>query len=224
MDRAGKTLQRRLLLEELRERGHSPVSRWTRVGYTRRLEAAKRLLRRLRGRKPRAADDAPRRYPQRASQMKSPLRRWLWTTVALLDLFYEHAIEIRRIRARGHAVVCDRGLIDALVDFRVNFPRDRVDQRLIWRLLLRFAVRPEATFLLLVSPQESIRRAHASGRRHVEPAGVLEARLAEYRRIAAAWELETIDAEQDPERVALQLRAQLGRAVGPAGLGAGLAA
>jgi thymidylate kinase len=209
MDRAGKTLQRRLLLEHLRELGHEPVSRWTRVGYTRRLETLKGGLRRLRGRKPRAADDAPRSYPQRASRLRSPLGRRLWTTAALFDLLIEHAVALRRLRARGHAVVCDRGLVDALVDFRVNFPGDRVEERLLWRLLVRLAVRPDASFVLLVSPEESIRRARASGRRHVEPAEVLEARLAEYRRIAASSGAFVIDAHGDPERIAKLLRERL---------------
>jgi len=170
----------------------------------------KRLLGRLRRGKPRPDEAAPRSYPQRASRMRSPVRRWLWTTAALLDLFYEHVIEIRLLRARGNAVVCDRGLVDALVDLRVNFPRDRVEERLLWRLCLRLAVRPDATFLLLVSPEESIRRARASGRRHVEPAAVLEARLAEYRRIAASCGFDAVDADDDPEQIAHSLRERSG--------------
>src|SRR3990172_4143766 len=38
MDRAGKSLQRRLLMEYLAECGDEPIYRWSRVGYTRRLE------------------------------------------------------------------------------------------------------------------------------------------------------------------------------------------
>jgi thymidylate kinase len=132
-------------------------------------------------------------------------------TAALLDLFWEYAVTIRVLRARGFAVVCDRWLCDARVDLRVNFPQDRVEGRRLWRLLGRFAVRPEASFLLLISPEESLRRAHASGRRHVEPAEVLEARLAEYRRLAAAGCGEAIDAGRDPGTIAADLRERLER-------------
>src|SRR5262245_8035608 len=214
VDRAGKSLQRRLLMEHLAERGFEPVYRWSRVGYTQRLESAKRSLRRLRGGGAAgggggAGGGEARTYPQRASRMRSPAKRWAWTNVALLDLLWEYAVTVRRLRASGRAVVCDRHLCDALVDLRVNFPEDRVEERWLWRLLARFALRPDATFLLLVSAEESLRRARASGRRHVEPAEVLEARLEEYRRIAASGAGDAIDAERDPERVAQDLRERL---------------
>ena len=219
MDRAGKSIQRRALMEHLVASGYEPVYRWSRVGYTRRIETVKRLLRRLRGGKT-GQGSAPRSYPQRASRMRNPLKRRLWTTVALLDLLWEYAVTVRRLRARGRAVVCDRWLCDALVDLRVNFPQDRVEERLLVRLLQKLAVRPDASFLLLISPEESLRRAHASGRRHVEPGEVLEARLGEYRRIAATGLGEAIDAGRDPEAIAKDLRerldAQLCRASAPA--------
>jgi thymidylate kinase len=214
MDRAGKSLQRRALLAYLSERGYDPVYRWSRVGYTRRIERVKRWLRRLRGRSA-GEGGAPRSYPQRASRLGSPVRRWLWTTVALLDLLWEYAVSVRLLRARGHAVVCDRWLCDALVDFRVNFPQDRVEDRLLWRLVARLAARPDATFLLLISPEESLRRARASGRRHVEPSEVLEARLLEYRRLAECGEGDAIDAGRDPERIAEELRERLEACLGP---------
>jgi thymidylate kinase len=214
MDRAGKSLQRRALLAYLVERGHDPVYRWSRAGYTRRIERVKRWLRRLRGRGA-GEGGAPRSYPQRASRLRSPAKRWLWTTVALLDLLWEYAVSVRVLRARGHAVVCDRWLCDASVDFRVNFPQQRVEERWLWRLVSRLARRPDATFLLLISPEESLRRARASGRRHVEPCAVLEARLREYRALADSGEGEAIDAARDPERVAEDLRARLEERLGP---------
>ncbi len=210
MDRAGKSLQRRALLEHLVASGYRPVYRWSRVGYTRRIESAKRLLRRLRGGGGQGGG-GPRTYPQRASRLRSPLKRRLWTTIALLDLLWEYAVVVRWLRARGLAVVCDRWLCDALVDLRVNFPDDRVERRPLWRLLEKLAARPDASFVLLISPEESLRRAHASGRRHVEPREVLEARLVEYRRLAASGLAEAIDAGQDPDTIGKELRERLER-------------
>src|SRR5262245_6295162 len=204
MDRAGKSLQRRLLMEYLVELGYDPVYRWSRAGYTPRLERAKRWLRGpQRGEGRNAAE--PRSYPQRASRLRNPAKRWLWITIALLDLLWEYAVTVRRLQAGGRAVVCDRWLSDALVDFRVNFPQDGVEGRWLWRLLVRCAVRPEATFLLLVSPEESLRRARSSGRRHGEPSEVLKARLAEYRRIAASGSSDPVHAKRDPDRIAQEM-------------------
>jgi thymidylate kinase len=129
--------------------------------------------------------------------------------VALLDLLWEYAITGRILRARGHAVVCDRWICDALVDLRVNFPQDRLEKRLLWRLVTKLALRPDASFLLLIPAQESLRRAHESGRRNVEPREVLEARLLEYQRISATDLGDPIDAARPPEAIAKELTARL---------------
>ena len=204
MDRAGKSTAREALMAHLEARGYEPVYRWSRIGYTWRIERAKRLLRRVWGKRARHAD-APRSYPQRAERMRSPWKRRLWTTLALLDLLWEYAITGRMFRARGMALVCDRWICDALVDCRVNFPDDRLEKRLVWQLMTKLALRPDASFLLLISADESLRRAHESGRRHVEPREVLEARLLEYRRIAATGLGDVIDAARPPEAIAKDL-------------------
>jgi thymidylate kinase len=212
MDRAGKTLQRRFVLELLTEHGQAPTCRWTRAGYTRHLESAKRWLNRLRGRKPQRdpADAEPSgRYPRRAEHLGPRWRRWLWTRVAILDLLWIYGVEARRLRRAGHAVVFDRGLEDARVDFRVNFPDDRVERSLLWRLLERFAVRPDAYFLLLVPVAESMRRAAASGRRRRELPEVLALLLEAYRRIAEGGAAEAIDGCQPPDDVTQAMRARV---------------
>jgi thymidylate kinase len=208
MDRAGKSMARSALLEHLEEQGYVPVYRWSRIGYTWRIERAKRLFRRLWGAKAGAGDASPV-YPQRAARMRNPLKRRLWTTLALLDLLWEYAITVRTLRARGRAVVCDRWICDALVDLRVNFPQDRLEKRLVWRLLTKLALRPDLSLLLLIPAEESLRRAHESGRRRIEPREVLEARLLEYRRIAATGLGDAIDAARSPEAIAKDLCARL---------------
>jgi thymidylate kinase len=204
MDRAGKSTAREALMQHLEECGYEPVYRWSRVGYTWRIEQAKRLLRRVSGRRS-GGSDTPRCYPQRASRMRSPWKRRLWTTLALLDLLWEYAITGRILRSQGHAVVCDRWICDALVDLRVNFPQDRLEKRLLWRLVRRLALRPDASFLLLIPAEESQRRAHESGRRNVEPLEVLEARLLEYQRISATALGDAIDAARSPDAIAKEL-------------------
>lgn len=218
MDRAGKTLQRRSLLELLAEHGQAPTCRWTRAGYTRHLESTKRWLNRLRGRKPQRdpADAEPSgRYPRRAEHLGPRWRRWLWTRVAILDLLWIYGVEARRLRRAGHAVVFDRGLEDARVDFRVNFPDDRVERSLLWRLLERFAVRPDAYFLLLVPVAESMRRAAASGRRRRELPEVLAQRLEAYRRIAEGGAAEAIDGCQPPDEVTQAMCARVEALLAP---------
>src|SRR6185436_3648119 len=115
VDCAGKTTQRELLMEALREHGLRPRKIWTRAGYTPGLEAVKRALHPLRGRRKarrQGVSERPSRYPRRASDLRNPLRRWLWLTAALLDLVWVYAVRVRLLRAAGRTVVCDRYLLD----------------------------------------------------------------------------------------------------------------
>ncbi|NOT30727.1 MAG: oligosaccharide flippase family protein, partial [Planctomycetes bacterium] len=210
VDCAGKSTQRDRLMEALRGWGHTPVSLYTRAGYTPGLRAIKNGLRRLRGEKSRpereGVSEAPSLYPRRAANLPKPLARKLWLIAALLDLLLQHCLWVRWMRARGRAVVCNRHLLDALVDFRVNFPDDRVEERLLCRLLLRFAVRPDAAFCLLIPAELTLARAREKARFHWETLEVLERRRREYVALARELGVQTIDATRSIEEVALSIR------------------
>lgn len=210
IESSGKSTQRALLIEHLRARGVEPVALWSRPGYSSRLRAGKRLLRALRGRKPRERErvsSEPGRYPRRAETLPNPVVRWGWLSLALLDLLWVHAVQVRLWRARGRTVLCDRHLLDSLVDFRVYFPDDRVEERWLCRLLRGLAVRPDAAFCLLVPAQESLRRTQERGRHHWETLEVLERRVAAYRVLADELGTRVIDGCEPVPRIAAVLRA-----------------
>jgi thymidylate kinase len=210
IESSGKSTQRELLVDYLRSRDVEPVCIWSRPGYSSRLRVGKRLLRALRGRKPRErAPNAPGRYPRRAANLGHPLKRWSWLTLALLDLLWLHGVRLRLARASGRTLLCDRYLLDSLVDFRVYFPDDRVEERWLCRLWRALAVRPDAAFCLLVPAEESMRRTRERGRRHWETAAVLEQRLATYRALAEELDVRVLDGREAPERIAALLRAAL---------------
>jgi thymidylate kinase len=138
----------------LSDRGKRVVCRWIRPGYTPRLVGAKALLRGLAGK---------RALPVGATQkretfMRNPMRRKIWIYLALSDLFVETAIVIRFLSFLGWAVICDRYLADAEIDFRINFPDEHVEAWTIWKLLNRTAVKPGRAFLLQLPFDESVRR------------------------------------------------------------------
>jgi thymidylate kinase len=196
VDCAGKTTQREQLLDTLHEWGFAPVTVWSRPGYTRGLKAAKGALRALTFRKRSARSGvsaAPSRYPRRAANLQNPLARWLWLTTALLDLLWLYGVRVRLLRARGRAVVCDRYLLDCLVDFRVNFPAQRVEQRFLGRLLRRLAARPDAAFCLLIPAEETLARARRKQRFHWETLEVLEERFQQYRSASQELGVEALD-------------------------------
>ena len=144
VDCAGKSTQRDHLMTVLRAAGHVPLNVYARAGYTPGLKAVKAKLGSLAGRRrssPKEMSGKPSRFPRRAASLRNPVKRWFWLTIALLGLIWLFCVRIPFARSRGRAVVSNRYLLDSIVDFRVNFPDDRVEEWLLFRLLRRFAVR-----------------------------------------------------------------------------------
>jgi thymidylate kinase len=217
LDSAGKSTQLELLTEYLRAQGAPPMRIWTRPGYSPRLRFAKKLSRRLLGKKKARRDgvsSAAGQYPRRASTLGHPLKRWCWLTLALLDLMWVYGVKVRLWKALQRPVLCDRHLLDSMVDFRVYFPEDRVEERLLCRLMRALAVRPDAAFCLLVPAEESMRRSAKRQRHHWETREVLEERLLAYRALAADLRVGILDGRQPVERIASTLRDRASEALG----------
>ncbi len=209
VDCAGKSTQGGLLIRLLRSRGQTPIVLWTRPGYTPGLEALKRAVKTLTGRgKSRRGkkSEEPSRYPRRAANLGHPLKRRLWLTTALLELLWLYAVRIRIWKGRGRTVVCDRYLLDCLVDFRVNFPADRVEEHLLCRLLRRFHVRPDAAFCLLVPASLSMERSRDKGRFHWETPEILQERHRAYRTLCRELDVQVLEGNRPEREVAASLQ------------------
>jgi thymidylate kinase len=216
VDCSGKSTQRELLLEVLRTSGTEPVTVYTRPGYTPGLRAIKRALgarARKKERPRKGVSDKPSLFPRRAANLRNPLARWLWVTMALLDLLWLYGAQLRLWRARGRTVVCNRYLLDALVDFRVNFPDERIEERWLCRWLRRIAVRPDAAFCLLIPADETMKRARAKARFHWETLDVLGARWHAYRALSDDLGVLVLDGARPVAEVARSIREGMGRAL-----------
>jgi thymidylate kinase len=217
VDCAGKSTQCELLEEHLRVLGHEPVRVWTRAGYTPGLKAVKAFLRRLSGRKPREREgvsEAPSQYPRRAANLPNRFQRWLWITSALLDLLWVYGLQLRVWRASGGAVLCDRYLLDCLVDFRVNFPEDRIERRLLCRLLRRVAVKPDVALCMLVPAEQTMERSLGKQRFHWETLEVLQRRHGQYRDLSRELGILVYDGARPSAEIAEAIKARIGDALG----------
>lgn len=217
VDCAGKSTQRDLLVSALRARGRSLVTVYARPGYTPGLRLVKRGLRGLGAMRKRSRGDAaaaPSTFPRRAANLGHPLRRRLWLAAAQLDLLVL-ALRIRLWRARGRIVVCNRYLLDALVDFRVNFPDERVEERLLWRLLRRCLPRPEASFCLLIPSGEAGERMQRKGRFHRETPEVLEQRWRAYQALSEDLGVQVLDGERPVAEIARAIQERVSAALVP---------
>lgn len=219
VDCAGKSTQRDLLLQRLRASGNEVVQVYSRPGSTPGLRALKGALRRLAGKKKEASrhgvSPVPGRFPQRAASFGNPLARWLWLTTSLLDLVWLNGVRIRLWMARGRVVVCNRYLLDGLVDFRVNFPAARVEERWLGRLLRRVSPRPDAAFCLLIPAARSMERARAKARYHWETLEVLEQRRCEYLKLCDELAVPALDGGRPPDEIARFIEQRVAEALAP---------
>jgi len=211
VDCAGKSTQRDSLMQALRSWGYAPTAIWTRAGYTPALKGVKRAWQRLRGKPARrgvsaGVSEKPSGYPRRAANLRNPLVRWLWLTSALLELLWVYGVRIRLWRAAGRVVVCDRYLLDCLVDFRVNFPTDRVEERWLCRLLRRISVRPDASFCMLIPAEQTMMRARGKSRFHWETLEVLRERRREYEGVSHELAVQVLDGARSAGELALTVQ------------------
>ena len=82
----------------------------------------------------------------------------LWLSIAILDLIFYWGVYLRWKLLQGNVVICDRYLLDTLLDFRNNFPNSYFEKSWLWRLLKVSIPKPSVSFLLWVPVAESIRR------------------------------------------------------------------
>ena len=192
LDGAGKSTQIALLTDYLVKSGRKPVYIWTRGGYTAGLQGLKTLSRRFLQRKLPPSGNSP----QRSQAFSKWWVRRLWLSLALLDLLWVYGVQIRWHRYRGRLVLCDRYLWDTAIDFRLNFPQEKLDHYWLWRLLERISPQPDASFLMLLSVEESRRRSEMKGEPFPDPPEVLRQRLACYQELIPRVPFQVLDGSQ----------------------------
>jgi thymidylate kinase len=192
LDGAGKSTQIALLTDYLLKSGRKPVYIWTRGGYTSVLQGLKTLSRRFLHKKLPPSGNSP----QRSQAFSKWWVRRLWLSLALLDLLRVYGVQIRWHRYRGRLVLCDRYLWDTAIDFRLNFPQEKLDHCWLWRLLTRISPQPDASFLMLLTVEESRRRSEIKGEPFPDSPDSLRQRLACYQDLIPRVPFHVLDGSQ----------------------------
>ena len=192
LDGAGKSTQIELCMAHLQSLGEYPIYLWIRGGYTPGFNWLKTLLRKMSGE--RAAPSGPSAQRTLAFQRGS-IRRW-WLRLALLDMLWLLGVQVRWWQLRGHVIVCDRYIEDTLIDFRLNFPQESIEHWKLWRFLQWAAPKPDASFLLLIPVEESIRRSRQKNEPFPDTPEVLRNRLEQYQAMMQSTGWRILDGRQ----------------------------
>jgi len=168
-----------MVLSYMESRRMPAVQYWSRGGYTPGMDCLKAIARKVFRKKLPASGD----IEGRTRSFRRGLLRKAWIWLALLELIRVYGGWIRWKLIRGNSVICDRYLWDTLIDFRILFPEEKIEDFLLWRLLRRVAARPNAAFVLHIPASVSEQRSTGKGVGHTEPTELVRLREAHYEQL-----------------------------------------
>lgn len=196
IDGAGKSTQIELLKDYYDYTGKRYKVIWGRGGWTPGLELIKKIVR---------TDkklDAKGKEKYREKIHANPKLQKILLIGAILDLFLYFGIYYRLCGFLGREVICDRYIWDTYADFKVNYSRFQFENWLIWKLLLVFIPYPRKSFILVISPEESIRRGLLKREAFMENLAIKSKKIQEYYKLidAGKW-TDILDGNQSAEKI-----------------------
>ncbi len=202
LDGAGKSTQIEILTEYLRSKGQLPKSIWTRGGYTSYFNYLKNLIRKLLGK----SMPPPGRNKERERIMGNKWTQKVWLIIALLDLLRVYVIQIRLWLWSDKIIICDRYLVDAFIDFKINFKNQAIERWFLYKLLLWVSPRPDISFLMLIPVEEAIKRSGRKDEPFPDSPEILTKRLSMYQRLSNGEKYNLLDGLKSQEELALEIK------------------
>ena len=154
IDSSGKSTQIENLSRNFKLNGVKYKVVWSRGGYTSLLRSVKSIVRKI---KP-SSLPPPRLSNDREQVFENKKIQRLWLALAMLDLIRLYSITLRLYHLMGYNIICDRYLWDTYIDFKINFPCIKFEKWLLWKLLIAATPKPNISLILVISPEESLRR------------------------------------------------------------------
>lgn len=154
IDGSGKSTQLELVRKYYENKGKTVLTLWTRGGSTPGINSIKAFIRKLGGKKL----PPPGESKKRDEMLGIPLIQKAWLSLAILDLMRIYCITIRWWILRGKVVICDRYLWDTQIDFKIMFPSIKIEEWLLWKILVRLTPVPNKPVLLMIPSEISAER------------------------------------------------------------------
>ncbi len=173
-DGSGKTVQAEYLAEAFRTCALRTKMIWWRGGSSGFMgffiRAAKRLFSKQAGGDSSLAPTGARaeatediKLVSRRENLKHPFLRFAYSVLYSIDLSAVYCIKTRLLLLLGNAVISDRSLADAKVDFAIMSGQPIENTPLAFKLLEWFAPRPHLSYVLDVEEGEALRRKPEEG-------------------------------------------------------------
>ena len=154
LDCAGKSTQIDLLKKHLENKGLKVKVVWSRGGYTPGIEGLKNIVRGGKSKKP-EEQTAEERKAKVAREPQGG-RLLLWLSIA--DLVFYWGFMFRQWSKGSRVLLCDRYFGDTLIDFQLKYKNIGFENWVIWKILRKVYRRPDLSFVLTITPEESIKR------------------------------------------------------------------
>jgi len=152
IDGAGKTTQINLLIQYCEENNLRCVRKWSKARGTPGIMLFKKLVRRDKGM------GTEEKLEYREKVYKTGWKRQLLLMLSLIDLIWYWGIYYAIIRHRYDVMILDRYLWDTYVEVSTEFGKTSLNKSVLWRIVQCVAVKPEKSILLVIPPEESLRR------------------------------------------------------------------
>ncbi len=201
LDCAGKTTQIELLSTYYQERGFRVVKKWSRIGYTPVLEHLKNFFR---TKKDIEESSKPREIGLNEKTRGGKLLLYL----SIIDITFYYGLYFRLISSKKDTIlICDRYLWDSYIDLLLKYRDIAFHNTLFWKSLVLFATKPNCSFVLTITPEESMRRSELKVEPFPESKERREMRLLLYQEMInqGKWQYE-IDCMRPVEAIQEELR------------------
>lgn len=154
LDCAGKSTQITLVKNFLETRGYHVRVIWSRGGYTPGIEFLKSIVRGGKNKKPEEQTTEERNAKMAHEPRGGKLLLWL----SIADLVRYWGWTFRRLSKGNNIVLCDRYFWDTEIDFDLKYQRIAYKRWFVWKLLKKVYRKPDLSFVLTITPEESVRR------------------------------------------------------------------
>lgn len=170
IDCCGKSTQIELLTQKMRDKGIRCKVIWSRGGYTPGIEFLKKIIR---GGKKSSKEE---RIANSERVNSNSIKRKILFSVSLIDLWFYYSV-VLRIQGINKVIICDRYIWDTYIDFKMKYPEYCFEKNFWWKSTLKTMVKPNPSFCLFISADESMRRSSLKDEPFPETVSVRKERI-----------------------------------------------